>query len=68
MSYTPIDAGIDFGAIIAKAVDENDEETLHKWASVLAETDPEFASEIRGLAVKAENINWAHDRAKDNQD
>lgn len=67
MSYTSKDATVEFDAIIAKAVERDDEETLHKWANALADTDPEFASHIRDLALRAENNNWAHDRAKDNE-
>lgn len=53
--------------IINKAIREDDEETLYKWANVIAETDPELASQIRSLAVTADNNNWAHDRFVDNQ-
>ena len=66
MSYDSQVAHMELDEIISKAVREDDDETLYKWADVIAETDPEFASHIRSLAQKAEDNNWSYDRERDN--
>lgn len=66
MSFTEKDASVELHNIIDRAVTHDDDETLYKYAEYYADVDPELADQLKRLAKRAEDNNWAHDRNNNN--